>query len=474
MRIRADLIVLKTEKSTDMRLRSFWHFNRVTSFLLDYVLLWAAVVCAFKLSPRYQNEILIAPLLNRQLWFLGYGMPLFMALGLQVTGLQKSQAGFRPSETMAQTLAGLAGGILAFIVLHALVEYSLIGRYVLIFSLGYGTAFVVGSRMLVGKLAERQKRNVLVYGSIGAYHIIEQLLAHARLPIRLVGHTQLGDLSPADPAELANSQRRRLYLYYQKVSADDIVVEFSTALTAAEREALLYCTGMGVNVLDLEYFFERELERVYVPGLKETWFWGYDQSYAQPVYFAFKRAMDVVVSLLGLVCFAPFAIFVVLLIKLQDGGPVIYSQVRVGFRNQQFRVYKFRTMRNDAEKDGVQWAKNNDDRATWFGRFMRLTRIDEVPQFWNILRGEMSFIGPRPERPELIENIEKEIPYFRYRHLIKPGLTGWAQVNYPYGASLEDARNKLSYDLYYMKYGTITRELHITLRTIVAMIKGAR
>jgi lipopolysaccharide/colanic/teichoic acid biosynthesis glycosyltransferase len=193
-----------------------------------------------------------------------------------------------------------------------------------------------------------------------------------------------------------------------------------------------------------------------------------------PVYFAAKRTLDTAISLVGLLAFAPLAPLVILIIKLQDRGPVIYSQVRVGLNNQTFRIYKFRTMRTDAETGGAQWANKEDDRVTWFGRFMRLSRIDEVPQFWNILKGEMSFIGPRPERPELVGVIEQEVPYYRYRHLIKPGLTGWAQVNYPYGASIEDARQKLSYDLYYLKYGSATREMHIALRTIVAMVKGAR
>jgi lipopolysaccharide/colanic/teichoic acid biosynthesis glycosyltransferase len=142
--------------------------------------------------------------------------------------------------------------------------------------------------------------------------------------------------------------------------------------------------------------------------------------------------------------------------------------------NQPFRILKFRTMRMDAEAGGAQWAKPGDDRVTWIGRLLRKTRLDEIPQFWNILKGEMSFVGPRPERPELIEAIEEKVPFYRYRHLIKPGLTGWAQINYGYGASIDDARQKLSYDLYYMKYGTVTRELHIMLRTIVAMVKGAR
>lgn len=457
-----------------MKLRSFWHFSRVTFFLLDFFLLLAALVCAFKLSPRYDGDILIGPLLNRELWFIGYGMPLFMALGLQVTNLQRSQAGFRASEVLAQTLAGLAGGMLSFIVLHAVVEFSLIGRFVLIFGLAYGTAFIVGSRLLVGKLAEQQKRVVLVYGSKGGATLLTEQVQARRLPINVVGHTDLGSLLPADPERFAEMQKLSLYSHCAKAGAEEIVVELADALSPVEREALLFCTGMGLNVAELGYFYEREFEKVHIAGLRESWFWAYDPGHAHPVFFLTKRGLDILISLLGMITFIPFAPLVVFIVKMQDGGPVIYSQIRVGLNNQPFRIYKFRTMRVDAEKGGAQWARKGDDRATWFGRIMRKTRIDEVPQFWNILSGEMSFIGPRPERPELVEAIEKEVPFYRYRHLIKPGLTGWAQINYPYGASIEDARHKLSYDLYYMKYSTLTRELHIMLRTIVAMVQGAR
>ncbi len=458
-----------------MRLRSFWHFNRVTFFVLDYALLWGAVVCAFKLSPRYAREILLGPWLNPELQFIGYGLPLLMAFGLQVTGMQRIKASFRPTETLAQTLAGLAGGMLAFVVIHAVAEFGLIGRYVLLFSLCYGTGFIVCSRMLVWKLAEQQVRKILFYGSPAAAAALKQEINRSNLPIRLVDQMQLDKLLPTDAAEFGKLKQLSLYARLNAVEAEDIVVEVPPdALTTAEREALLFCTRMGVSVLDLGYFFERELERVHVAGLREAWFWGYDPAYAHPVYFAVKRTLDVVISLMGMLAFAPVAPIVVALIKLQDGGPAIYSQVRVGLHNEHFRIYKFRTMRLDAETNGAQWAKVNDDRTTWFGRLLRKTRVDEVPQFWNILRGDMSFIGPRPERPEFVGKIEAAVPFYSYRHLIKPGLTGWAQINYPYGASIEDARQKLAYDLYYMKYGTITRELQILLRTIVAMMQGAR
>jgi exopolysaccharide biosynthesis polyprenyl glycosylphosphotransferase len=436
--------------------------------------LWAAVVCAFKLSPRYTAEILLGPWMNEELRFIGYGMPLFMALGLQLTSLQRTQAGFRALEVLAQAFAGVAGGMLLFFMIHAVVEFHLIGRFVLIFSLLYGVGFILGSRLVIGKLAEQHQRNVLVYGTKASFDTLATQLAAHRLPVRVVGHARLENLLPKIDEEFAKARHLPLDEYCRRHGAEEIVVELPDALTRPEREALLHCTGTGISVVELSYFFERNFERVFVQGLRESWFWGYDPAHLQPVYFWAKRATDIGISLLGLLCFAPLFPFVYAIIKLQDGGPVLYSQVRVGLNNQPFHILKFRTMRVDAEKHGAQWAKKNDNRVTWFGRMMRKTRIDEVPQFWNILKGEMSFIGPRPERPEFVDAIEREVPYYRYRHLIKPGLTGWAQVSYPYGASIEDARQKLSYDLYYMKYGTFTRELHILLRTVVAMVKGAR
>ena len=146
----------------------------------------------------------------------------------------------------------------------------------------------------------------------------------------------------------------------------------------------------------------------------------------------------------------------------------------MGLYNQHFRIYKLRTMTANAEQSGAQWAKKADPRVTWIGRILRKTRIDELPQFWNILRGDMAFIGPRPERPEFTRELAEQIPFYEKRHLVKPGLTGWAQINYPYGASVNDALKKLEYDLFYIKHGSIQLDIHILVRTVGAVMKGAR
>ncbi len=178
--------------------------------------------------------------------------------------------------------------------------------------------------------------------------------------------------------------------------------------------------------------------------------------------------MAVVIGILT----SPIMVIAAIIVRLESPGPIIYSQARVGEHNKEFNVHKFRSMRNDAEKDGAKWAMKNDPRVTKFGNFMRKTRIDELPQLLNVLKGEMSFIGPRPERMVFIKDLEKVIPYYNLRHLVKPGLTGWAQVMYPYGASVEDAKRKLEYDLYYIKHHSISLDIAIMFMTLKTVVFG--
>ncbi|MEM1875054.1 MAG: sugar transferase [Candidatus Hadarchaeales archaeon] len=178
-----------------------------------------------------------------------------------------------------------------------------------------------------------------------------------------------------------------------------------------------------------------------------------------------KRAMDICVATLSMVLLSPFFIVIPILIKLTSPGPVIYKQKRVGFEEKPFTLYKFRTMRQDAEVDGPKWSSKNDPRVTPIGRLLRRTHLDEIPQLINILRGDLSFVGPRPERPEFVEELKKHIPYFELRHLVKPGLTGWAQVNFNYANSIEDSREKFSYDLYYIFNRSLALDVSILMRT---------
>jgi sugar transferase (PEP-CTERM system associated) len=183
-----------------------------------------------------------------------------------------------------------------------------------------------------------------------------------------------------------------------------------------------------------------------------------------------RAAVSRVIALVTLIVVSPLLPFVVAAIKLTSSGPVIYRQKRVGQNEQIYEVLKFRTMREDAENDGAQWATRDDPRVTSIGRFLRLTRIDEIPQLWNVLRGDMRFVGPRPERPEFVQLLAEQIPYYQLRHIVPPGITGWAQVRYKYGASVEDAKQKLTYDLYYIKHASLALDLLIVFETLKTIL----
>ena len=188
-------------------------------------------------------------------------------------------------------------------------------------------------------------------------------------------------------------------------------------------------------------------------------------------YLRVKRCGDVLFSLVMFILLLPLMLIIALLIVLEDGFPIIYTQTRVGNFGKEFRIFKFRSMIRNSEKDGVKWSSRNDNRITKIGKIIRLTRLDEIPQLFCVIKGDMSLIGPRPERPEFEVLLEKEIPFYKLRHLIKPGLSGWAQVNYPYGASIKDSNNKLSYDLYYLNHRSLILDFLIFFKTIKIVLK---
>lgn len=219
-------------------------------------------------------------------------------------------------------------------------------------------------------------------------------------------------------------------------------------------------------------FSEIYLNRIPVENINDEWLIlskGFDNIF-QNNYTRLKRVSDILLSVVGLILASPLMILASIAIKLDSRGPVIFSQIRSGKNGKTFTIYKLRTMRQDAEKDGAKWATKNDNRITPVGNFLRKTRVDEIPQMYNVLRGDMSFIGPRPERPQFDEELAGQIPYYMLRYLIKPGLTGWAQVNYGYGASVEDSKMKLKYDLYYIKNYSFYLDMIIVLRTILIVL----
>ncbi|HYO57813.1 sugar transferase [Archangium sp.] len=241
-------------------------------------------------------------------------------------------------------------------------------------------------------------------------------------------------------------------------------------------EALLRCRLAGRRVYEAAGFCERVLRRIPVAHLRTSDFAFADELTVSRTRRVAKRVFDILVASVLLLCAAPFVLLVAVAIKLDSKGPLFYRQERVGLNGKTYWLWKFRSMRTDAEKDGAVWARANDDRVTRVGRFIRKTRIDEIPQVFNVLMGDMSFVGPRPERPVFVEQLKQQIPFYGLREAVKPGLTGWAQIRYPYGASVEDARNKLEFDLYYVKNGSLFLDMGIIFHTVrhVLLARGAR
>jgi len=241
-------------------------------------------------------------------------------------------------------------------------------------------------------------------------------------------------------------------------------------------QELLDLRQAGVKIEEATSWLEKMSGKIEVENLNPSWL-VFSEGFKQDNLFRLiRRALSIVVSLVGLIVASPLFPIVYLLVKLDSKGPAFYTQERVGFRGSIFKVVKFRTMRQDAEVNGAQWAGQNDPRVTRVGRFLRRSRLDEIPQLWCVLKGDMAFVGPRPERPEFIEWLSKEIPYYRVRHMVRPGLTGWAQIRYKYGSTVEDAREKLQYDLFYIKNASIGLDLLIIFQTVktVLLRRGAQ
>jgi sugar transferase (PEP-CTERM system associated) len=254
-------------------------------------------------------------------------------------------------------------------------------------------------------------------------------------------------------------------------SVDRIVVALDERRGELPVDGLLSMRFRGVTIEPVGSVLERLTGKLQLDGLHPSDLLFCDGFRMKPSQQFLLRVASTLVAAIGLILFLPLFPFVVLMVRLSSSGPVFFRQTRVGLNGQIFNVYKFRTMVVNAEAEGAQWAKKNDPRVTRIGQFMRKTRLDEVPQLWNVLRGEMSFVGPRPERPEFVSWLAQELPFYEVRNMIRPGLTGWAQIRYGYGATLEESREKLAYDLYYVKHQTLGLDLLIMFETIKTILR---
>ncbi|MGM0953186.1 MAG: TIGR03013 family XrtA/PEP-CTERM system glycosyltransferase [Pseudomonadota bacterium] len=338
---------------------------------------------------------------------------------------------------------------------------------------------IVLRRLFLAMVDSRQLvRRVVIFGAGTSAH---NLLADYDMSMRALGIQVMGCL--ADSAEPTVADDRlitapaNLYRYCRKNRISEIII----AQQERRRSEggwlpvpdLMECKLRGIAVTNAIDFYERELRKVKLELVHPSWIVFSEGFRVSRHQQWLKRLVDLALSLLLLVISLPFMLLTALAILLETGWPVLYSQNRVGQLGREFRIYKFRSMRKDAEKDGkARWASANDNRVTRVGAFIRNTRLDELPQIYNVIRGDMSFVGPRPERPEFVAELNEKIPYYDTRHYVRPGLMGWAQLKYPYGASIDDARGKLEYDLYYSKNHSLLMDFLIMIQTVEVVLLG--
>ena len=341
--------------------------------------------------------------------------------------------------------------------------YRPIGRYAVAAAVLLSGPFVLLPRYVVWRLLRSRPTRVLFLGSGPLAAKLEEALRGHGATYEVV---RSDGARPAPPDALLDVCRAR--------GVDEIVLPGDPAELAPVLLSALHCLPLGCRIRSEADFHEDLFSSVPVEHVGPDWMLSRGLDTSNHVAEGVKRLTDVVLALLILVALAPFTLLALLAIALSADGPVFFRQARVGRYGRTFRIWKLRTMRVDAEAGAPQWASDDDPRRTRVGRLLRRTRLDEVPQVANILLGEMSFVGPRPERPEFVRELEGRIPYYAWRHFVRPGLTGWAQVNLPYGSSVEDARRKLEYDLYYVRHYSLLTDLLIVLRTAAAGLRGAR
>lgn len=448
--------------------------RRLVLLALDVLLLNAALMIV---AARRLDEPFGASLRAHPGWYL-----LLTAVWLLVAYLMDVYTA-RPAVSLTQMPAGILTPAAALVIVYLAIPYltppllhSRLTTAVFAGSvIGALVAGRVGSSVILSH--RRFRRRVIVVGT-GAESrlIIETMVNQEEQEHELVGIVNANGTDPDGPPPAAVlGGLAELPTLVKDRRANEIILALSNSASHPEVfEAVMACREIGVEVHSATDLYERLTGRVPLRRFNSDLRLLLSDGDVRPrMYEGAKRLIDLVIGMCGLALLGITAPFIVPLIVL-DGGGVFIRQRRVGQGGRIFTLLKFRTMVPDAEDQGPQWARDGDARVTLVGRVLRRTHLDELPQALNLLRGDMSFVGPRPERPEFVENLARILPYYRARHAVKPGITGWAQVNFPYGASVEDAEAKLEYDLYYIKHASLALDFNIVIRTIglVLMLRG--
>jgi sugar transferase (PEP-CTERM system associated) len=385
-------------------------------------------------------------------------------------------------ELVLRLIQALGLAWVALALAFYIIPHLMIGRGVSLIALPLALALMVGWRVSIHWFLghpDYGERILIVGSGTAAIEIARETIERRDAGFRVLGFVD------NDPNLLGKSLinprvvglTAQLPEIVQRENVDRIVVAMGERRGQFPSEQLLDLSLSGhVSIEEGASFYERLTGRVHLDMLRPSWLIFSGRGRQKRMSGIARAILHRSVALVGALLSLPIALLTALLIKLESPGPALYRQERVGKNGRPFTIMKFRSMRLDAEKDGPVWARSEDDRTTRVGRIIRKIRVDEIPQFWNILKGEMSFVGPRPERPHFVSQLAQEIPYYEQRHLIAPGLTGWAQIKYPYGSSIEDARQKLQYDLYYIKNQSLVLDAAILFETVKTILfgRGAR
>jgi sugar transferase, PEP-CTERM system associated/exopolysaccharide biosynthesis polyprenyl glycosylphosphotransferase len=379
----------------------------------------------------------------------------------------------------ARLLVAISLGIIGLSFIDFLIGGQNFWRSTLAYSMAFAIVMLIANRLILGGFLGTTafRRRVLVLGAGARAQRLRDLAERAEAGFVIVGYIGMSEAAPVVEEAIARSAIHNLTRYVENLGVSEVVLALEERRNSLPLKDLLRIKTAGVHVNEFSSFLERETGRVDLDTVNPSWLIFSDGfSSGRMISSASKRLFDIIASALLLVVTAPVILLFALLVKIDSKGPAFYRQSRVGLFGQNFDVIKLRSMRTDAEAAGAQWAEKDDPRITRVGSFIRKVRIDELPQAWTVLKGEMSFVGPRPERPEFVADLEEQLRFYAERHMVKPGITGWAQINYPYGASIEDSRNKLEYDLYYAKNYTPFLDFLIILQTlrVVLWSEGAR
>jgi exopolysaccharide biosynthesis polyprenyl glycosylphosphotransferase len=440
-----------------------WNLRRRGWITVDLFLSAAAILLAYALQPRFDFGWISDNPSQPGAYPAALIYPWLVLIAGHVAGLHDPLSDRRRWVALLRVCAAVVGALALFLVFLYFTSLQQLGRVILVRTLFISVGLLTAARVVVWRLAAEIPRQVGCYLAAPRDGRFKELIARHHFTPGLV---ELPADSVAWTADAVAD-------FFARAGVEEIVVAAQDG-DARAQQIWLACLNRGLQVTDLAVFIEREYYKIPCDEIAVSWLLFIDLKWNHPFYHRLKRLLDVFGAVIIGVLLSPVLLAAIAAVWLESGGPVLYSQIRTGFRGQPYRILKLRTMRVDAEKSGAQWAAQGDNRVTRAGRVLRKTRIDELPQLWNVLRNEMSFIGPRPERPELVEKLTAEIPLFPQRHWVQPGITGWAQINFPYGATVDDANQKLCYDLYYIKNASLLLDLHIALRTVGAVMKGSR